>query len=77
MPLRIYQAYLGGPHALFQLFEDVFGRQALYGPPDPDMQQRTIDALSEELGRLKHQIARLEGELSEVRGENHRLRKCG
>jgi hypothetical protein len=44
MAFQIYQAWLQGPHALFRLFEDSFGRQALYGPPDPDLQQREIDA---------------------------------
>jgi hypothetical protein len=40
MPPQIYQAWLQGLGALFRLFEEAFGRQALYGPPDPDMQQR-------------------------------------
>ena len=31
MPLRIYQAYFQGPHALFQFFEDAFGRQCASG----------------------------------------------
>ena len=44
MPLQIYQAYLQGPGALLRLFEKAFGRHALYGPPDPDQQQRTIEA---------------------------------
>ncbi len=41
MPWQIYQAYLRGPNALFRLFEEAFGKHALYGPPDPDRQQRT------------------------------------
>jgi len=73
MPWRIYQAYLQGPSALFRLFEDVFGRQALYGPPDPDQQQRTIDALSDEVGRLKAQVVRLQAEISDLRGHNFQL----
>lgn len=52
MPWQIYQAYLQGPHALFRLFEETFGRQALDGPPDPNEQERTIDALSDYIGRL-------------------------
>ena len=62
MPWRIYQAYLGVPHALFRLFEDVFGREALYSPPEPDQQHRAIDALSDEVGRLKAQVGRLQVE---------------
>jgi hypothetical protein len=37
------------------------------------MQQRTIESLSEEIGRLKSQIARLQEELCETSGDNHRL----
>jgi hypothetical protein len=37
MAFQIYQAWLQGPSALFRLFEEAFGRQALYGPPDPEM----------------------------------------
>jgi len=73
MPWRIYQAYLQWPHALFRLFEDVFGRQALYGPPEPDQQQRAIDALSDEIERLKAQVGRLQAEVSDLRGRNFQL----
>ena len=61
------------PHALFRLFEETFGRQALYGPPDPDQQQRTIDALSEQVGQLKAQVERLQAEASDLRGRNFQL----
>lgn len=50
MPWQIYQAYLQGPSALLRLFEDAFGRHALYGSPEPDRQQHTIDVLSEQVG---------------------------
>lgn len=72
---EIYQTYLRGPAAVIRLFEQSLGTQAIYGPPDPDMQQRTMECLSEEMTRLKHQIARLKDELSETRGDNHRLRR--
>lgn len=75
MPWQIYQAYLSGPHALFQLFEEAFGRQALYGPPDPDQQQRTIDVLSDEIGQLKAQNERLQAEVSDLRGHNFQLQR--
>ena len=75
MPWRIYQAYLQGPSALLRLFEDAFGRQALYGTPEPDQQQRTIDALSDDIGRLKRQIERLQAEVSELRGHNFQLQR--
>ena len=64
MHWQIYQAYLRGPSALFRLFEDVFGRLALYGEPEPDMQQREIEALSADITRLKAQVERLKAEVS-------------
>jgi hypothetical protein len=75
MPWRIYQAYLQGPGALLRLFEDAFGRHALYGPPDPDQQQRTIDALSEQVGQLKSRNERLQAEASDLRGHNFQLQR--
>ncbi|MCA1565723.1 MAG: IS66 family transposase [Acidobacteria bacterium] len=73
MHWQIYQAHLSGPHALFRLFEDAFGRHALYGPPDPDQQQHTIDDLSAHIGRLQAQVGRLQAELSDLRGRNFQL----
>jgi transposase len=70
---EIYQTYLRGPAAVLRLFEQALGTQAIYGTPAPDMQQRTIESLSEEIGRLKHQITRLQEELRETRSDNHRL----
>lgn len=75
MPWQIYQAYLQGPGALLRLFEEAFGRHALYGPPDPDQQQRTIDALSEQVGQLKTQNERLQAEVSDLRGHNFQLQR--
>lgn len=75
MPWQIYQAYLQGPSALLRLFEDAFGRHALYGLPEPDQQQRTIDALSDEIGQLKAQVGRLQAELSDLRGHNFQLQR--
>jgi hypothetical protein len=56
MHWQIYKAYLSRPHALFLLFEDAFGRRALYDTPDPDQQRREINDLSEQIGQLKAQI---------------------
>ena len=75
MHWQIYQAYLRGPRALFQLFEDTFGKPALYGPPDPDMQQREIESLSEQVGQLKAQIQRLRAEVSELHYRNFQLQR--
>ncbi len=75
MPWQIYQAYLRSPHDLFRLFEEAFGKVALYGPPDPDQQQRTIDALSEDITRLKAQNERLQAEVSDLRGHNFHLQR--
>jgi hypothetical protein len=65
---EIYETYQRGPAAVLRLFEEALGTQAIYGPPPPDMQQRTIDALSEDIGRLKRQISRLKAALGEARG---------
>ncbi len=75
MPFQICQAWLQGPSALFRLFEEAFGRQALYGPPDPDTQRREIDDLSERIGRLKAQNERLRAEVGELQGHNLRLQR--
>jgi len=73
MHWQIYHAYLSGPHALFRLFEDAFGRQALYGPPDPHQQQHQINELSAEIARLKTQVEKLRAEVSQLRGRNFQL----
>jgi transposase len=75
MPWLIYQAYLQGPSALLRLFEEAFGRHALYGSPEPDQQQRTIDALSEQIGQLKARNERLQAEASDLRGHNFQLQR--
>jgi transposase len=75
MHWQIYQAYLRGPHALFGLFAQAFGRHALSGPPDPDQQQRSIDVLSEDIHRLKTQIERLLEENRELSYRNSQLRR--
>ena len=58
---------------MFQFFEEAFGRPALYGEPDPGMQQREIEALSDEITRLKAQVERLKAEVSELHHHNFRL----
>lgn len=73
MHWQIYQAYLIGPSALFRLFEAAFGRPALCGPPDPNQQQREIEALSKHITRLKSQIEKLQTEVSQLLGDNFRL----
>jgi transposase/cell division protein FtsB len=75
MPWQIYQAYLRGPHALFCLFEDAFGRPALYGPPDPDQQQRELDGLSAHIRQLKAQIEKLQAEVSQLHYRNFQLER--
>jgi hypothetical protein len=63
----IYQTYLKGPAALIRLFEQALGTQAIYGEPETDLQQRTIESQGEEIDRLKSQIARLQRELAHQR----------
>jgi transposase len=72
---EIYETYQRGPAAVLRLFEEALGTRAIYGPPPPDMQQRTIDSLSDEIGRLKQQISRLKAALGEARGEVDWLRR--
>ncbi|MBA3323677.1 MAG: hypothetical protein H0T45_19820, partial [Pyrinomonadaceae bacterium] len=50
---EIYQTYLRGPAAVIHLFEQALGTQAIYGLLEPDMQQRTAESLSEEVGKPK------------------------
>jgi transposase len=75
MPWQIYQAYLHGPNALFRLFEEAFGKAVLYGPPDPDQQQRTIDDLAQHITRLKAQIEKLQAEVRELHYRNFQLQR--
>jgi uncharacterized small protein (DUF1192 family) len=75
MHWQIYQAYRQGPHALFGLFEDAFGRLALYGEPDPDMQQREVASLSEHITRLKAQIEKLQAEVNQLHHRNFQLQR--
>lgn len=75
MPRQIYQAYLSGPSALFRLFENAFGRLALYGDPDPDQQQREINDLSEHIGQLKAQIEKLQAQVSHLHYRNFQLQR--
>lgn len=72
---EIYETYQRGPAAVLRLFEEALGTRAIYGPPPPDMQQRTIDSLSEDIGRLKRQVSRLKAALGEARGEVDWLRR--
>jgi transposase len=54
-------------HALFRLFEQALGKDALDSPPDPDREQRTIDDLSSQITELKAQLERLQAENRELR----------
>jgi cell division protein FtsB len=75
MHWQIYQAYRHGPSTLFRLFEEAFGKAALYGPPDPDQQQRTIDDLAQHITRLKAQIEKLQAQVNELHYYNFQLRR--
>ena len=72
---EIYETYRRGPAAVLRLFEVALGTRAIYGPPPPDTQQRTIDSLSDEIGRLQRQVSRLKAALGEARGEVDWLRR--
>jgi transposase len=75
MHWQIYQAYRSGPSALFRLFEATFGKLALCGEPDADMQQRQIDNLSKYIGRLHAQLEKLQAEVSDLHQRNFRLQR--
>src|SRR5438067_1934795 len=75
MPWQIYQAYLRGPNALLRLFEEAFGRVALYGLPEPDLQQRAIDDLAEHITRLKAQLEKLQAEARKLHYRNFQLQR--
>jgi transposase len=60
----IYQAYLKGPTALIRLFEQALGTATIYGQPDPDQQQHTIESQAEAIDRLQAQITHLQQELA-------------
>ena len=75
MPWQIYQAYLQGPHALLRLFEQAFGRHALYGPRDPDIQQRAIDDLAASIARLTAQIEKLQAQATDLSSRNAQLQR--
>lgn len=72
---EIYETYQRGPAAVLRLFEEALGTRAIYGPPPPDTQQRTIDSLSEDIGRLRRQVSRLKAALGEAQGEVDWLRR--
>jgi hypothetical protein len=74
-PSEIYQSYLHGPAAGSRLFEQPFVTLALYGPPEPDQQQRTIESQAEPIDRLQAQLSQLEAQLWQARTDNHRLRR--
>ena len=73
MHWQIYQAYRSGPHALFELFAQAFGRPALCGIEEPARQQREIDGLSHEIARLQTQIQKLQAEVTELHHRNFQL----
>jgi hypothetical protein len=62
-PYEIYQTYLQGSGAVIRLFEQLFGTLALYGPPEPDQQQRTIESQAEQIDHLQARLSQLESEL--------------
>ena len=72
---EIYETYQRGPAAVLRLFEEALGTRAIYGPPPADIQQQTIDSLSDEIGRLKRQVSRLKVALGKARGEADRPRR--
>ena len=73
MPWEIHQADLSRPNAVLHLFEKVFGTTTLYGPPAPDLQQRSLEA--QESDKLKAQVAKLKEEVGDLHYRNFQLQR--
>ncbi len=74
----IFDAWRNGPAAVIRLFEDAFGKFAVWEPPTAHHLQLAIDHLHEERARLLARIKRLEEELRAARHHNFVLsRKVG
>jgi transposase len=63
----IYDTCLKGPAAVIRLFEETFGKSAVWEPPLPHQLEQSIVALSAQVDRLQERISELEGELGKER----------
>jgi len=65
----IYDTYLKGPAAVIRLFEQAFGKYAVWEPPPSHQLEQSVATLSAEVERLQVRLSRLETELGK---ESHR-----
>ncbi|MGI9105474.1 MAG: IS66 family transposase, partial [Pyrinomonadaceae bacterium] len=63
----IYDICLKGPAAVIRLFEETFGKSAVWQPPLPHQLEQSVAALSAQVDRLQERISRLEEELDKER----------
>ncbi len=59
----IFDTWRQGPAAVIGLFEQAFGKYAVWEPPTPHELKQTVAALSAQIKQLQARIARLEAEL--------------
>lgn len=66
----IFDAWREGPAAVIRLFEQAFGRYAVWEPPTPHELQHTVATLLAHVEQLQARIARLEVELGNERHDS-------
>lgn len=71
----IYRTYLHGPGAVCKLIEQHLGEAALRPPPDPSLQQTTIESQMQDITRLQAQVARLQDEVRQLHYLNSQLQR--
>lgn len=63
----IFDTWREGPAAVIRLFEQAFGKYAVWEPPAPHHLEESIADLSAQLDRLQERFCRLEQELDTER----------
>lgn len=63
----IYHTCLKGPAAVIRLFEEAFGKYAVWEPPTPHQLEQSVAALSAQVEHLQARLSRLKDELSTER----------
>lgn len=63
----IYDTCLKGPAAVIRLFEQAFGKFAVWEPPTAHQLEESVAALAAQVDRLQERLSRLEAELGTER----------
>lgn len=69
----IFNAWRQGPAAVIRLFEDAFGKYAVWEPPTPHQLQYTIDHCEDKIARLNKRVSSLEADLAKERHHSFTL----